>query len=862
MNSKRVDKSVSEGASRKGRIRGALPVLLVSLTVALFVNLFIQQTRNRVDTLTEARLELSSMQDNVTDLAASENDLFNPYSAKEKVFTDTAKYETKARTTLGRIETLEGHKLPRIREALNTFATALNTELDIVSHGHVQDAAARDSQCDVLEEATDTALDQEGQRLGTEAISAGRLANASSFALITFVALCGALGFLRLEGTRRKIAQTQARKSAESRFGAIIRNAPVMISLLDDQKRFSFVSEGVRLVSSWTPEDLVGDTAVKFLLPGEEENFLRIFEEVINEEGKSQTFETRVAGFDGSTIIAEITLNNLMSETDVRGVSLICRDITKRNNALNEISAARDKALEAMKAKSEFLANMSHEIRTPMNGVIGMVDIMLDTPLNGDQKRFMEIVRTSAESLLSIINSILDFSKTEAGKLELELAPVSLRCVVEDIADEMAIQAHGKNVEVVVRAPSHSEFFVLADALRVRQILTNLAGNALKFTDSGEIVLGLKKLSETISSITVRLSVEDTGIGINEENQAKIFEVFTQADGSMTRKYGGTGLGLSISQAMANLMGSSVQCKSKEGEGSCFWMDVTLEKSAVEAQLDATPIVRLDGLKALIVDDNSVNRQILTEFLISWGCDVSLAEGGMQACRLVAQAKDRPFNLILLDYQMPGMDGFETAQRISAMGFNSIILMLSSVDANQLQGQLADIGIRERLVKPVRKDQLLNAITKALEDDSSEILRGPSPSSEVISGPVNMRVLLVEDNPTNQIVGSLLLKKLGCEVQLVQNGLEAIMATDSKDYDVILMDCEMPIMNGYEATAKIRERELFTKKHVPIVALTAHALTGIRENCLNAGMDGYLTKPITLEGLLEGLRPWAEPMAA
>jgi len=859
----RRGKPPTDGSANRGKFRKAFPALIIALAVAICVNLFIVGMRGRVDSLTKGYIELSVMQDHVTDLAASQNELLNPYAAKDKVYGDIASYETQARTSLSRAEALEARPLPRVRDALDSFTSLLDIEVNSVRNGRLKEAASSDLQLDALEEATDQSLNVEESRLGNESASAGKLANASSFALIIFVALGGALGFLRLESARRVVAQKEAGQQVEARYEAIIRNAPVMIALLDQENRFTYVSEGARQVSGMAPESLIGNSVQTFLID-DGQNILTFLDDLRREPGKLVVSEARVIAPDGTIREVEIVANSLMDQSRVQGVAFACTDITERKKALQDISTARDKALEAIKSKSEFLANMSHEIRTPMNGVIGMVDIMMDTPLTSEQKEFMLIVQSSAESLLSIINSILDLSKAEAGKLALETAPLKLRALVEDVAEQIAIQAHGKDVEVIVRAASQSDFCMLADGLRLRQILTNLAGNALKFTEKGEIVLGLKKLRETDSDLTMRLSVEDTGIGISEANQAKVFEIFTQADGSMTRKYGGTGLGLSISQAMAGLMGGSIQCKSVLGEGSTFWTDITFEKVQEERPLDSTPMARFDGLTALIIDDNAVNRQILTEFMVSWGCTVAVAENGEQACNIVADAADSPFNLILLDYQMPGMDGFETAARIKAMGFNSIILMLSSVDANRMHEELSDVGIRRRLVKPVRKDQLKEAISRAMEEDSAMYLSvGASASEPEFEKPdISLRVLLVEDNSVNQKVGSVMLKRLGCQVEIVNDGQEAVDLTALKDFDLVLMDCGMPVLDGYGATAKIREREKFSKKHVPIIALTAHALSGIKEECLAAGMDGYLSKPVTFSALIEALKPWLTSAAA
>jgi PAS domain S-box-containing protein len=684
--------------------------------------------------------------------------------------------------------------------------------------------------------------------------------------------------------TERKRAE-EALKRSEGRYRQIIENSVDMIYTLDLNGAFKYVSPSLARVLGYEPEFFLGKNASMMIASEDREKSKNAFLRRLQNENVP-AYELGLCNSIGEKISVEIISGPTYDrDGKITGTQAVLRNITERKQAEKDIILAKEKveavnmelelamrhankmtlrAESANQAKSDFLANMSHEIRTPMNGVIGMTGLLLDTQLDPEQREYAEIVRNSAEALLAIINDILDFSKIEAGKLTIEHIDFDLRATLDEMNDVLAIKAQEKGLEFLCGIDPDVPAMLKGDPGRIRQCLINLISNAVKFTAKGEVVLSIGLDAENEKSATLRFAVIDTGIGIPDKKKQRLFDSFTQVDSSITRQYGGTGLGLAICKQLAELMGGEIGFSSEDGAGSIFWFTAHLKK-----QPEALPVMPVGEIKdkhVLIVDDNAISRNMLATQLKYWQCQIDEAQDANEALeKLRAAASDNdPFDIALIDYHMPGISGETLGAHIKEDPSisDTQLLLMTSFGRREESPRLEKIGFAAHLTKPVKQSHLYDCLLlvtgqkNAISHIESEAAINTNTSPEEHKRRV--RILIAEDNFTNQTVALKLLEKMGYRADAVANGLEAVNALKTVPYDLVLMDVQMPEMDGFAATKTIRDQNSGVLNHnIPIIAMTAHAMDGDRENCLKRGMDDYITKPVSPEKLSRAIQKWS-----
>jgi two-component system sensor histidine kinase/response regulator len=640
----------------------------------------------------------------------------------------------------------------------------------------------------------------------------------------------------------------------------VVDNIPDSIFAKDSEGRYLLVNKAfAKLHGLESPEQLLGKSAFD-LFPKERAAALHAADLEVMKAAKPLEAERSAVDADGTVrwiLMSKVPLTNKHGE--IIGTVGVNRDITQGKRSEAELRQSKEAAEAANRAKSEFLANMSHEIRTPMNGIIGMTELALETELTPEQQEYLSMVKTSADSLLTVINDILDFSKMEAGKLELDRSTFNLNESMEETTRTFGIRAGEKGLELVCDIRPDVPQMVIGDPARVRQVIVNLLGNAIKFTERGEVVLLVEIKQAQDCHVLLHFAIRDTGIGIEEDKQKLIFEAFAQADSSPSRNYGGTGLGLTISSRLVEMMGGRIWLESKPDQGSTFHFTVTFELPPAPMQKrEGKQEVTLSGIPVLVVDDNPTNRRILEATLLQWGMKPTLAESGLTALTALRRAKEAGNRtmLLLLDAQMPGMDGFSLMEKIRQDPElpTATVMMLTSGGQRGDAARCRELGISAYLTKPVRQWELQEAILSVLgmeqqKDGNVRLLTRHT----LQQTRRRLRVLLAEDNAINRELVVRILSKRGHAVVVAANGKQAVSALESQSFDVVLMDVQMPEMDGFEATAAIRQKEKTNGAHVPIIALTAHAMKGDRERCLAGGMDGYLSKPVQAEELIKAV---------
>ncbi|MBN2297255.1 MAG: response regulator [Deltaproteobacteria bacterium] len=679
-----------------------------------------------------------------------------------------------------------------------------------------------------------------------------------------------------LNDITERVKNQRELKKSEEKYRNILINMEEGYYEVDLKGNMVFFNDAVCRMLGYTSEELQGMNYKMFMEHDSGYQVYEIFNQVYTSGNPSKGFDWEFIRKDGSKSFGEGSIALVRNTSgDPIGFRGIIRDTVERKLA-EKMREDKIKAEAENRSKSDFLANMSHEIRTPLNGIIGMTELAMDTSLDDNQKDIIHAINRESEILLSLINDILDFSKIEADKYELEEIPFDLRVLIEDLAGSFAIRSEKKGLELISFLSPDVPSLLVGDPGRLRQILANLVGNAMKFTEKGEVFIKAELVQENQGKICIRFSVKDTGIGISKDKQEKIFDIFTQADGSMTRKYGGTGLGLAISKELTQLVGGEIGVESEVGIGSTFWFTAVLSRQEQNASRQSREHVDLSTLRVLVVDDNETNRLILMEYLKSWGCIAVEAPDGEEAIAVLRSAVSlrESFDVIILDFQMPEMNGFDLAREIRKIkSLKKIPMIVLTSVGNIGEGKSCrQIGIQGYLTKPARRDELRRVILSVLglpqEEDNPDISNLVTRHTLAEETRKNIQILLAEDYPTNQQVAMRHLQKAGYHVDLAENGRQALTACKCKQYDIVLMDIQMPFMDGYEATRKIRELEErlrdevgsdgpFRLNRIPIIAMTAHAIRGFKEKCLEMGMDDYIAKPLRRQELLDMVDKWA-----
>lgn len=667
---------------------------------------------------------------------------------------------------------------------------------------------------------------------------------------------------LRCEAEERRRAEAVLRQG-EERYRSLVEAVTAVVWNTPASGEFETPQGGWSAFTGQNFDELKGWGWLNAVHPDDRHNTARVWSAAVASRSLYQV-EHRLRRHDGVYRHMMVRAVPILDVSGAIGEWVgIHTDIDDLKQAESAQREAKEAAEAANRAKSDFLANMSHEIRTPMNGVIGMTELALGTDLTAEQREYLELVKSSADYLLAVINDILDFSKIEAGKLDLDPVDFLLRDHLDETIATHSLRAHAKGLELSCHVLEDVPEAVIGDAGRLRQILVNLIGNAIKFTSTGEVAVRVEREDRDGTTVGLHFSVRDTGIGIPREKLGLLFQAFSQVDASTTRKFGGTGLGLAISLQLVKLMGGRVWVESEPGQGSTFHFAVRLGLStSVAASTVPAELARLRGMSVLVVDDNGTNRRILRDMLRRWGAAPVLAENGRDALAALHAAENsgKPFQVVLLDHMMPEMDGFMLAEEISRHPglASSALMMLSSADRRDSIARCRDSGVQAYLTKPIKRTELQAALLSVLgRQPGRERQDAIGAADSVETGRSSLRVLLTEDNAVNQKLAVRLLEKRGHSVVVAGNGREALETLSREPVDIVLMDVQMPEMDGFEATRRIRERERTTGEHLPIIAMTAHAMKGDRERCLAEGMDGYISKPLRPGELYESVESLA-----